>query len=101
MQAGNFRHGQRRLPVHGSLSCFMQGSGILFLHNRLRPPQPKKSKETRKTSKPPRFFHSRGVPAPISLRRMRLKLKAPTWISCRFRMFSCPRKWVRLMPPVS
>jgi len=65
----------------------MQGSGILLLHNRWRTPRPKNSQETRKTSKPPRFLHSRGVPAPISWRRMRLKLKAPTWISCRFRMF--------------
>ena len=79
----------------------MRGSEILLLHNRWRPPRPKNSKEIRKTSKPPRFLHSRGVPAPTSLRRMRLKLKAPTWISCRVRMFLCPRRWVRLMPPVS
>ena len=34
----------------------MQGSGILFLHNRLRPPQPKKSKETRKNKQASAVF---------------------------------------------
>ena len=34
---------------------------------------------------PPRFLHSRGVPAPSNWRRIRLRLKAPTWINCRFR----------------
>ena len=43
-------------------------------------------------------LHSRGVPAPINWRRVRLRLKAPTWISCRFRMFWSAN--VRLIPPV-
>src|SRR5271157_2908848 len=58
-------------------------------------------RNTSKTSTPPRFFHSRGVPAPSTWRRIRLRLKAPTCTNCRFRMFSCPRRCVRLMPPVS
>jgi len=45
-----------------------------------------------------RLLSSRGVPAPSSWRRIRLRLNAPTWISWRFRMFSCPRRWQRRIP---
>lgn len=49
----------------------------------------------------PRFFHSRGVPAPSNLRKIRLRLNAATWINCRLRMFACLRRCVRRIPPVS
>jgi hypothetical protein len=58
-------------------------------------------KSRRKMRLAARFFISRGVPAPSSLRRIKLKLNAPTWINCRFRMFSRPRRWQRRRPPVS
>jgi tetratricopeptide (TPR) repeat protein len=54
-------------------------------HNRKR--------KSRENTCPARFFSSRGVPAPSTMRRIRLKLKAPTWTNCRFRMFSRPRRW--------
>src|ERR1022692_1044088 len=43
----------------------------------------------------------RGVPLPISLRMTRLRLNPLTCNSNRFRMFACPRKCKRLIPPVS
>ncbi len=43
----------------------------------------------------------RSVPAPMAWRKMRLRLKAPTWMSSRLSMFSCSRRWVRRMAPVS
>jgi outer membrane protein OmpA-like peptidoglycan-associated protein len=43
----------------------------------------------------------RGVPLPISLRMTRLRLNPLTCTSNRFRIFSCPRKCSRLIPPVS
>src|ERR1035441_4880365 len=63
-----------------------------------RPSRKRKSCENTRAA---RFFHSRGVPAPNSFRKTRLKLNAPTWISCRFKMFSCPRRWQSRIPPVS
>jgi hypothetical protein len=47
------------------------------------------------------FFSSRGVPAPKIMRRIRPRINAPTWISCRLRMFSLPRRWQRRRPTVS
>src|ERR1700683_2147449 len=68
-----------------------------------KPPaiQHDKERKSRENTCPARFFNSRGVPAPSSLRRIRLQLNAPTWTSCRFRMCSRPRRWQRRMPPVS
>ena len=48
-----------------------------------------------------RLLSSRGVPAPSIPRKIRLKLNALTWINWRFSMFSRPRRYVRLIPPVS
>jgi hypothetical protein len=56
---------------------------------------------TRQNTRPARFFSSRGVPAPSTFLSIRLRLNAPTCTSCRFRMFSCPRRWQRRIPPVS
>jgi hypothetical protein len=57
------------------------------------PVQRDKERKSRENTCPARFFSSRGVSVPSSLRRIRLKLNAPTWTSCRFRMFSRPRRW--------
>ncbi len=48
----------------------------------------------------------RGFSTPARSRTQHLaqdqaQVNAPTWISCRFRMFSCLRRCVRLIPPVS
>src|SRR5215472_2594451 len=49
---------------------------------------------------PARSFHSGGVPAPISLRTIRLRLSTPTWTR-HFRMFLVARKWPPPMAPLS
>jgi hypothetical protein len=47
----------------------------------------------------PRFFSCRGVPAPSSFRKIKLRLNAPTCTNCRFRMFSRP--CIFLMKPIA
>ena len=43
----------------------------------------------------------RGVPTPHRVRMKRPKLNPPTWMHNRFRIFTCPRRCVRRIPPVS
>ena len=42
----------------------------------------------------------RGVPTPHRVRMKRPKLNPPTWMHNRFRIFACPRRCVRRIPPV-
>ena|ERR1035437_3022408 len=45
---------------------------------------PRRNRRIRKTSLVALFFSSRGVPAPRILRRIKLRLNAPTWIMLTF-----------------
>ena len=46
-------------------------------------------------------FKPLDVPAPQIFRMSRPRLCPDTWTSRRLKMFSCPRRWMRPMPPVS
>ena len=55
--------------------------------------------KTKKRSMPLRFFHSRGVPAPSNLRKIRLRLNPMNQLPLQNVL--CPRGWHRRVPPVS
>jgi len=64
---------------------------MVCLHQLSHPPAlPTRRDETGGVEAAPRG----RVPAPNILCITRLRLNPPTWISCRFRMLPCPRRWV-------
>ena len=88
VQGSEFRKRERRGLIEWFASKDIEKIEDAEFRRAIRPIQALQQEKEAQKQLSLLVFHSRSLPEPSSTSRIRLRLKAPTWISCRFRIFS-------------